>query len=410
MRPPEQDIDRRDPAGAWSWFRGPDHGLPAAGWGHASPGGIHAHPADSSRAWATIGGRLYATADAGDSWQVIHEGPDLQHIAADPTRPDGFYLSGERGLYATDDGRAFRFVGGPRSDGRLAVGARGRVLQAVTGGPRPGVWRHDPSTAAWTRLWDEPWAHGIAVDPTDPDRIAVSTNQNPYTEDSAATGIWFSADGGTSWFQANRGLAVHRGWCIAFDPHDGEALVFGAFGRGFWRADWPRDHVPTGDRRYAHRPIDAAFADPLASILSNGSMSEGEDRVAHWDGTWEDGRSVRDTDIGIDGPSLRVWAENEGTGIAFQQVEERAGETFHLSGHLRSVGPAAVDVAVMAFTGDWQRNEYLQITHQAEATDWRPFDGTVSIPDWAARFVVLLRIEGAGSAWLDEMAMPPAVD
>lgn len=51
-----------------------------------------------------------------------------------------------------------------------------------------------------------------------------------------------------------------RAWCVAFDPHDPERMIYGTFGRGFFEARWPRDHRPIGTRSYAHVPADDAHA------------------------------------------------------------------------------------------------------------------------------------------------------
>ncbi|MBM4031404.1 MAG: hypothetical protein FJ291_06405 [Planctomycetes bacterium] len=36
-------------------------------------------------------------------------------------------------------------------------------------------------------------------------------------------------------------------------------------------------------------------------------------------------------------------------------------------------------------------------------TDWTPFEKEVAVPDWAARFHVLLLVEGEGKVWPDEV-------
>jgi hypothetical protein len=91
----------------------------------------------------------------------------------------------------------------------------------------------------WKRIFDQTYAFDVAVHPTNPQRIAVSTSDDPYHDISRATGVWLSEDGGVTWHQSNDGLSCTRGKTIAFDPHRPERLVFGSFGRGFFHATWP---------------------------------------------------------------------------------------------------------------------------------------------------------------------------
>ena len=166
----------------------------------------------------------------------------------------------------TDNGMQYTSLGGPRQAGHISVDPQGRLYVSADQGERGGLWRYDPGLSkemAWTRLLDEHWIMNCAVDPVDPKRVAIATNQNPYTEVSQATGVWLSADEGRSWSQQNDALPMTRGWAIAIDPHDHEQVVFGSNGRGFWTCHWPTKFVPTSTRRYKSTAEDAAFAQPL---------------------------------------------------------------------------------------------------------------------------------------------------
>jgi len=72
------------------------------------------------------------------------------------------------------------------------------------------------------------------VDPTNGDRIVISTDDDPYHDVSAASGVYLSEDGGVTWTQQNAGLAVLRGSVIAFVPWNPRQIIFGATGQGFW--------------------------------------------------------------------------------------------------------------------------------------------------------------------------------
>ncbi len=246
----------RDGGATWTMLAGKSRGLPEM----RAPGdalGIYAQPDAPDQVWACIGGHLCQSKDGGDNWIVIHSGPDLRWIAADPKNSHRFFVSGGKNVYLYDDGK-ITALGGPHTPGRLAVDGLGRLLVTAAGGSRNGLWRYDG--AAWTRLLDDPFVEAVAVDPSTPERIAVATNQNPYLDFCGATGVWISADGGKTWSVQNEGLAMLRGYALAFNPHNPGQLVFGAQGRGFFVTRWPITFNPKGARAYASTADDSKFA------------------------------------------------------------------------------------------------------------------------------------------------------
>ena len=226
----------------WENLAGAEFGLPARG---AKPlaRGIYALPGDPMRVWTTIGGKLYASADGGDSWKIVLDKPDLTWLAADPKTPKRFYTSGANGVYQTDDGASFALIGGPKLSGRVAVDSLSRVYVASfkpTSNPQAGLWRFDPADKSWVRLRDDNMINGVAIDPSDPNRVAIGTSDQPYHDETRASGVWLSDDAGQSWRAENTGLPMLRGAVIAFDPFDSTRLIVGTEGRGFWITRWPK--------------------------------------------------------------------------------------------------------------------------------------------------------------------------
>lgn len=94
----------------------------------------------------------------------------------------------------------------------------------------------------WTQIWGSSqtlqagFAFDIAVDPADPNKIAVVTNDQPWHELMESTGVWVSTNGGTTWAQKNSNLPMLRGGTIAFDPVKPGRAIVGLNGRGFWVA------------------------------------------------------------------------------------------------------------------------------------------------------------------------------
>ena len=101
--------------------------------------------------------------------------------------------------------------------------------------------------------------------------------------------------------------------------------------------------------------------------------------------------------------SLCVSVSGGKSGQAFQQFPTAGGETFRLSGWVKSGGRVKVNVAVQSFDEKWTRNQFDQVKFVQNDTDWTSFEKDVVIPDWAARFNILLLVEGNGKAWLDEV-------
>jgi photosystem II stability/assembly factor-like uncharacterized protein len=209
--------------------------------------GIYALPDQPEQVWATIGGQLYHSTDSGEHWSVIHDGPGLLWIAPVPGQPRSFYVSSGEGIYFTEDGAKFTLLpGSPRINrwmpGRLAVDTskphRLYLAQYADTPGKGGLWRW--ADGVWTKLMDQLGVVGVAVDPTDPSRVAVATTDVPIRDVTIASGVWLSDDAGVSWSQQNNGLPCLRGKVLAINPHDPEQLIFGSEGRGYFVARWPK--------------------------------------------------------------------------------------------------------------------------------------------------------------------------
>ncbi len=402
----------RSPDGGKTWtvLSGAARGLPEFYKGSA-PGGIYALP-DNSKVWAVVNGALLSSVDGGEKWQTALEAPGLQWIAADPKNPRRIFVSGDKNVYRSDDASTWTPIGGPHKNGWMAVDALGRLLVAAEQTDRSGLWRYDPKAPAdsrWSRLLDENWIGGCAVDPSNPSRIAVSTNQNPYSEVSAATGVWISTDDGRSWSQQNTGLAMTRGLVVAFNPFDPTQLVFGSNGRGFFQARWPKTLTPAGRRSSVQVAEDARFAAVYAppvfkvSVL-NGGMTQGGQVPANWGGKDGDITVTRDTTTFKSGPaSLQVLVAGGKSGSASQTFQGGAGASFKLAGWIKSQGNVKAQVAVQAFAEGYKNNQFIQVQYIQNDTDWTAFEKEVKLPDWTAFFDVKLLVEGDGKAWIDDV-------
>jgi hypothetical protein len=414
-------ILRLSDADGTTLLAGADRGLPELHQG-GQPTGIYARADAPERAWVVVGGELYHSADAGEHWALIQKGLALGRFAGDPTHPARFYVDGKDGIWRTEDGLTFENTGGPHplGGGKLFVDARGRLYACQFREGRGGLWRF--SDAKWVRLLDERFACDVTADPTDPTRLALGTSDHPYHDICFATGVWVSVDDGVSWSQANDGLALRRVECITFNPHEATQLILGTMGGGFYLGMWPAGFAPTGTRSYQGTDEDAAAAAPSGQplirpplsaqkpagltklALRNGSMTDGDGVPDAWTGKWGEGESARDTQVFKAGPaSLRVTVAGGKSCQGFQQFDCQGGERIKIAGWVRSAGKVKVNVAVQSFDAGWTRNSFDQVKYIQDDTDWAAFEKECTLPDWAARFNILLLVEGEGSAWLDEV-------
>ena len=215
---------------------------------------IHANPADGNRAWVVMDNRLFFSANALDTaanvtWSEldVFNGETVRVIEAAPSSGDTFFVATDAGIWRTENGADFTFIGGPAGGefSSLAVDPQdpdiiyGAVNNSVFGDQ--GLWRVsvDPAVEPEILFINTPeeqaissWIRDITVDPTSSDMIAFITDQNPFNGVSDATGVWISNDGGATWEQENNGLRLLRGQTISFNT-DGDQLAVGLNGGGF---------------------------------------------------------------------------------------------------------------------------------------------------------------------------------
>lgn len=410
-----QGIGRSDDGGkSWIVFAGASHNLPELSYGGSTPvEAVYVDPDQPDRVWAAFGGTLVASIDGGNTWKTAFARPGLRWIAGDPRDPRRFYVVGDRGIYRTEDGVRFENIGGPKPAARAIVDQEGRLYVTSHRTDSAGLWRF--STGKWERLLDEHTVLGVAVDPKNANRLAVTTSMDPFLDVDPSPGVYLSSDAGRSWYLANDGLPMRRAGPIAFDPFDSTSLLVGLGGRGFYRTNWPvltnlrgtRTYVSSGsDQKLAEKD---AFDGSAAVKLNNGSFDQ---NIDGWKVLWT-GRGAlavgRDpVTVKVGGGSLKVTADTDSQGQAGQTIEAPAGARFKVKGYLRTTGAAKVNVAVQPINGGWTPIGFLQVAYAQNVTDWTPFQRVIEIPAGAARAHLVILIEGKGTAWIDEISIEAA--
>ena len=205
------------------------------------PLGIYALPDQPDHVWLVQGSKLYASTTNGQSWTLVTSGGidsdgGLAWIATDPAKQTTFYVNGAKGVWKTSDGVSFALMAGsPANTQKMIVDPTNPTRLYVTRWrtfDNDGLYKYDGNT--WSLLRPEFALRSVDVDPNDSRRIIVSTDDDPYHDVSAASGVWLTEDGGATWTQQNHGLAMLRGSIIRFVPWDSSKVIFGTNGRGFW--------------------------------------------------------------------------------------------------------------------------------------------------------------------------------
>jgi photosystem II stability/assembly factor-like uncharacterized protein len=273
--------------------------------------------------FGAVGGGLWRSDDAGNTWRPIFDGPPSGSIGAfavAPSNPDTLYVgTGEAdmrsdisygdGMYrSTDGGRTFQPIGlaDSRQIGRILVDPRDPavILVAALGhgfGPNPerGVFRSADGGKSWQKVLyrdADTGAIDLAASPDEPDTVyaALWNVRRPAWSTYAPLGgpgggIFKSTDGGKTWRELS-----------------GHGLPAGPFGRiGLAVAGPPQGAAPHGSRR-----VYALIDDPRAP-----GLYRSEDGGASWQRVGTDERITSRPwyfgEITVDPHDAdRVWVAN----------------------------------------------------------------------------------------------------
>ncbi len=185
--------------------------------------------------FAVIGTQLFRSADGGLAFTVVPGISDARDVAVSPS--GSVFVATDSGvLVSTDQGQGFNDAGRPpaRITTLYSSASEPDAIYAIEfrNSGQGGLHRFDGS--AWTKLFDDQFAHGVAVDPTDPNNLAVVTHEPAFNDVSGATGTYLSSDGGGAWTAVTDGLPMTRLRTAEFDPAKPDRLVVGTTGRGFY--------------------------------------------------------------------------------------------------------------------------------------------------------------------------------
>ncbi len=224
-----------DGGATFSLLAGSANGLPEVGNVENGAAGL-AVLADGTDdiVFAVIGTQLFRSADGGQNFAAVPGISGARDVAVTPS--GAVFVATELGtLVSIDQGQGFNDAGKPPA-GITTLYTSASEADSVYGvafrDGQGGLHRFDGQT--WTRLFDDEFSHGVAIDPTNADNLAVVTTEPAFNDISAATGVHLSSDGGMTWTAVVDGLPMTRLRTAEFDPSNPDRLVVGTTGRGFY--------------------------------------------------------------------------------------------------------------------------------------------------------------------------------
>ena len=167
---------------------------------------------------------LFASRDAGATWQAVWSQDGIFHIEVDPGNPDLLYAAGYDIIRSTDGGRTWHVVNeGPTGRWVEFLQVNPHLPGVVYAGFQQKVLRSIDYGETWQEILEGSGLRMLCVDPRDPGTLYAA-----YYE------LLKSTDGGDSWAPIESGIplddrrgelmvtamAVDPRESLAADPHD----------------------------------------------------------------------------------------------------------------------------------------------------------------------------------------------
>lgn len=208
-------------------------------------------PEERTLYYASFWNGLYKSTDSGNNWAQIGTDTSFRYIwtlSINPANPDEIFVGlykgnrgGPGGLYKSTDGGAtwYRVQSFPDysifnidfdSDGTVYVCATDFYDWSTDG----GLYRSTDGGTTWAKIFAEPRTFDVAIDPSNPNTIAVAVQAWYQYLPSMKKGIHISTDGGQTWENVTSNLQHTFFTFLRFNPARPSQLYAGTLGGGLW--------------------------------------------------------------------------------------------------------------------------------------------------------------------------------
>ncbi len=212
-------------------------------------------PSSQRKLFITANGSVYRSLDDGATWALSLPSGTCRATAVDRYDGNRVYAGGEGGLWQSTSGGSpgsWVSVGPPELAGSNQQEVKqeqwtgvhqivpdplqsGTVYVAAYGTGK-GLYRGTGGGSAWSKLRDGTYTRGVAIDPTNPGVIYLTSSRalKAGGRSAGSEGVLRSSDGGLTWTAINTGLAWPFAAQIVLDPSNPNRVIVGSPGTGFF--------------------------------------------------------------------------------------------------------------------------------------------------------------------------------
>ncbi|HEV7507894.1 MAG TPA: hypothetical protein VGS07_23625 [Thermoanaerobaculia bacterium] len=203
---------------------------------HYSASWVSFDPANPRRMWTSIqgnrGGGLYMSLDGGFSWRPIHSGvmenQSIRALAIDRRSPHTLYAGTPSDVYkSTDDGTTWKKLRFPQFNTVLTLVAHPTQPNAVFAGAGGGLYLSQDGGETWTVVTQGLPSFGsvtVLLTSTSHPQILYAGVEGPDALHLRPSGVFRSADGGSSWTFDSRGLSASNVASVNVAAQDPDTL------------------------------------------------------------------------------------------------------------------------------------------------------------------------------------------
>lgn len=185
-------------------------------------------------------GGTYRSTDDGGTWSSVANSGACTVTAVDRSNGNYVYAGGSGGFWrSTDGGTTWANTGltGLNVSWIAIDNSNPSWVYAAVFASGQGLYRSKDRGLTWTKIFTDDYLREVAVHPTNPNIIFVTSSKDDCCGGgpSTSSGVSRSTDGGSTWTQVNQGLAWPFARGLAISAEKPSLVFIGAPGNAFQR-------------------------------------------------------------------------------------------------------------------------------------------------------------------------------